>query len=71
MPGITYIDYYIPQEELSVSDFLDVIDVKSVPASFKDKREYKMFLENVLRLKSLRIETKKDETMTKIQQILT
>jgi 3-oxoacyl-[acyl-carrier-protein] synthase III len=61
MPGITYIDYYIPQEELPIVDFLEALDVKSIPPSFKDKQEYKMFLENVLGLKSIRIETKLDE----------
>lgn len=61
MHGITYIDYYIPGEELLIGDFLEAIAVQSIPSSFKNKEEYKMFLENILKLKSIRIETKQDE----------
>lgn len=61
MAAITYIDYYIPEEELSVTNFLDRIDVKSIPPSFKNKQEYAMFVEGILKLKSIRIESKQDE----------
>lgn len=60
MAGITYIDYYIPEEEVSISDLLDRIDVKSVPPCFKTKQEYAGFIEKILKLKSLRVETKLD-----------
>jgi 3-oxoacyl-[acyl-carrier-protein] synthase III len=61
MAGITYIDYYIPGEELAAADFLDSIDDRSIPKNFKNKQEYAALIENVFKLKSIRIETKLDE----------
>jgi 3-oxoacyl-[acyl-carrier-protein] synthase III len=61
MIGINYIDYYIPGEELPITDLLDGINEKSLPPCFKDKQEYAGFIENILKLKSIRIETKLDE----------
>lgn len=60
MIGITYIDYYIPEEELAVTHFLEHIDVKSMPPGFKNKQEYAMFIEGILKLKSIRVEPKLD-----------
>lgn len=60
MAGITYIDYYIPEEEMIITDLLENIDVKSVPPSFKTKLEYAVFIESILKLKSIRVETKLD-----------
>ncbi len=61
MIGLNYIDYYIPTQELPVSRFLNAIDEKSVPPSFKNKQEYQMFIENILKLKGIRVEANLDE----------
>lgn len=61
MTGITYIDYYIPEEELPIATFLDSIDPKLIPPAFKNRQEYAMFIENILKLNSIRVETKQDE----------
>jgi 3-oxoacyl-[acyl-carrier-protein] synthase III len=61
MSGITYIDYYISQEELSIPDFLDAISPPDIPKGFKDKPDYSRFIQDVLKLKSIKIETQMDE----------
>lgn len=55
-PSIKYIDYYIPEEELSIDNFIDIIDVNSIPKVFKNKKEYLLFIEDILSLKTIRIE---------------
>lgn len=62
MMSVTYLDYYIPGEELPVESFLDTLTPGAIPGSFKDKQEYAWFIENILKLKSIRVETKLDET---------
>jgi 3-oxoacyl-[acyl-carrier-protein] synthase III len=59
--GISYLDYYIPGEELSIGDFLANIPETSMPPNFKNKAAYEKFIASVLELKSLRIETRKAE----------
>lgn len=59
--GISYLDYYIPGEELSIDDFLANIDEASVPPNFKNKTAYEKFIGSVLELKSIRIETSQAE----------
>ncbi|UCH98248.1 MAG: hypothetical protein JSV88_15770 [Candidatus Aminicenantes bacterium] len=61
MACITYIDYYIPEEELPVENFLEGINLKSIPTGFKNRQEYALFIENILKLKSIRIETRLEE----------
>jgi 3-oxoacyl-[acyl-carrier-protein] synthase III len=61
MPGISYIDYYIPKEELPIPRFLETIKPASIPPSFKDRQEYTAFIEGVLGLESLRVENNQDE----------
>ena len=61
MSGITYIDYYIPKEELSIVNFLEKIDMASIPKNFNSKQEYGEFADSVLNLKSIRIESHLDE----------
>jgi 3-oxoacyl-[acyl-carrier-protein] synthase III len=61
MSGITYIDYYIPKEELSIANFLENIDMASIPKNFNGKQEYGEFAASVLNLKSIRIESRLDE----------
>lgn len=56
MNSITYMDYYIPEKELTISSFLEGIEVNWIPACFNDREEYRLFIENVLELKSIRIE---------------
>jgi 3-oxoacyl-[acyl-carrier-protein] synthase III len=59
--GISYLDYYIPGEELAIDDFLASIGETSVPPNFKDKAAYEKFIASVLELKSIRIETRQAE----------
>jgi 3-oxoacyl-[acyl-carrier-protein] synthase III len=59
--GISYLDYYIPGEELSIGDFLAGINETSLPPNFKDKAAYEKFIASVLELKSVRIETRRAE----------
>jgi len=59
--GISYLDYYIPGEELSIGDFLANIAETSIPSNFKDKAAYEKFIGSVLELKSIRIETRQAE----------
>lgn len=61
MMSVTYLDYYIPGEELSIECFLDLLNAGAIPGSFKDKQDYAWFIENILKLKSIRVETKLDE----------
>ena len=61
MIAINYIDYYIPEEELPISAFLDSLTPQAIPACFKDKQEYAAFIRDILKLKSIRIETQTDE----------
>lgn len=60
--GIQYIDYYIPNNELLISDFINKISIEDIPKSFSDKEEYKLFVDEILRLKSIRIEPKMKQT---------
>jgi 3-oxoacyl-[acyl-carrier-protein] synthase III len=59
--GISYLDYYVPGEELSIGDFLAGISETSLPPNFKNKAAYEKFIDSVLELKSLRIETRRAE----------
>lgn len=59
--GISYLDYYIPGEELSINDFLASIGETSVPPNFKNKAAYEKFIASVLEIKSVRIETRQAE----------
>jgi len=59
--GISYLDYYIPGEELPIGDFLAGIDETSIPPNFKDKAAYEKFIASVLELKSIRIEPRQSE----------
>jgi 3-oxoacyl-[acyl-carrier-protein] synthase III len=61
MMGVSYIDYYVPGEELPIQDFLDSLKEEDIPGSFKNKQEYAWFIENILKLKSVRQETTLDE----------
>jgi 3-oxoacyl-[acyl-carrier-protein] synthase III len=61
MIGINYIDYYIPEEELPMTTFLESLPPQAIPGGFKDKQEYAAFIENILKLKSIRVETRTDE----------
>jgi len=61
MIGITYINYYIPEEELLIADLLNSVDTAYIPPTFKNKEKYARFIENALKLKSIRIETRLDE----------
>lgn len=56
MNSITYLDYYVPETELTISSFLERIEVNSIPACFNDREEYRLFIENILDLKSIKIE---------------
>ena len=59
--GISYLDYYVPGEELYIDDFLAGIDETSMPPNFKNKAAYEKFIGSVLELKSIRIETRQTE----------
>lgn len=62
MNDVTYIDYYIPDEELSVDHFLKQIDPGAIPSNFKTKQEYESFVQKILKLQNIRIETRKSES---------
>lgn len=59
--GISYLDYYVPQEKLLIADFLAGIDETSLPPRFKNKTVYEKFIDSVLELKSIRIENQRAE----------
>ena len=54
--GINYLDYYIPEGQIEIANFVNSISEHSVPKTFKNKDEYSMFLEYVLNLESIRVE---------------
>jgi len=61
MKGIKYIDYYIPPEQLSIERFVECIDDDAVPGGFSGKEEYQEFINEILRLKNIRVEKKLSE----------
>lgn len=69
MIGISYIDYYLPTEELSISSLLSQIKNESVPNSFKNKEDYEEFVKEELCLNSVRVETQL-ETYDMIDNVL-
>lgn len=58
MSFIKYLDYYIPEEKILVSEFINEIDSKHIPLSFIEKEEYEEFTTDILNLESFRVETK-------------
>jgi 3-oxoacyl-[acyl-carrier-protein] synthase III len=61
-PGIGYLDYYIPDQTLPVEGFLAQLEDKDIPVLFPGKAEFGDFIDNVLRLDSIRIEEQMGET---------
>jgi hypothetical protein len=57
-PGISYMDYYVPETRLSVSDFVNRLDNKSLPPQYQSSAEYAVFLETVLELDGIPHESK-------------
>lgn len=55
MAGITYLDYYIPEKELTVPELLE--QAAAIPPTFNSKKDYAEFLESILKLKGVRVET--------------
>lgn len=59
MVGISYIDYYLPKEELTIERFVETCDDKYFPKEYSTKEEYALFLSTYLGLTSIRIEQEK------------
>lgn len=53
--GISYLDYYIPTNGITVDDFLTGVG-NSFPSSFSSQEEYSDFLKGILKLESIRME---------------
>ncbi len=56
MIGVSYIDYYIPKEQLSIDQIVNRIQENSLPRSFKSKTEYISFINNFLNVKNIYVE---------------
>lgn len=54
-PGLMYMDYYIPEDKISIEQLLEDVDECYFPTAFPDKEEYTLFAESVLNLDHIRI----------------
>jgi len=59
MSIITYIDYYVPEGELFINELLQQISSEELPAPFDNKKKYKNYVQNILKIDSIRIEKEK------------
>ena len=62
MSFISFLDYYVPADEVSVKEILNNISPDSVPAEFDDLGGYAQFVDEVLKLQSVRVEQSLDRT---------
>jgi 3-oxoacyl-[acyl-carrier-protein] synthase III len=60
--SISYLDYYIPEQNISVDDFLQQVNDAQLPPVFPSKREYAGFIDSVLQLSDIPVEQEMDET---------
>jgi 3-oxoacyl-[acyl-carrier-protein] synthase III len=58
--AVTYLDYYIPREQLPVADLIASIAEGHLPASFEGKEDYAAFVADVLELDAVMVETGMD-----------
>lgn len=54
--SIAYIDYYVPTEELTIAEFVNQLDKDRIPKAFVSSFEYLEFINEILGLKSIRVE---------------
>ena len=59
-PNIHYLDYYVPQQQLPVDEFLLQLDKANVPPAFSSLGEYETFIRTILNLNALRVENELD-----------
>lgn len=56
--GISYIDYYIPDEKLDIDSFIDQVSADVIPKNFNTKTAYKEFANTILALSSIKVESR-------------
>jgi 3-oxoacyl-[acyl-carrier-protein] synthase III len=62
--GIKHINYYVPDQKISVDELLENIPDDKIPVSFSGKQEYASFIRNELKVDEIRVEnTLKDFEM--------
>lgn len=54
--GIEYLDYYIPEKELTITSLVEGVSQEQIPEFFNNKEEYLEYVNSMLGYESIRIE---------------
>lgn len=57
-------DYYVPKQELAVASLIDQVADDAIPNTFSNKEEYGDFVDAILELESIRVETELTQFQT-------
>jgi len=61
--AITYINYFVPENSMSIDDLLSDVDEDKIPTAFDSKSSYKTFVNDVLKIDEIRVNDDDDEEM--------